>query len=707
MRSAILLFAFSVFTANCLMAQTAPQQQKTVPPPKAPQKRAPGAPPPVTPKAPPAETVKTGPGFDVRVLDRNIDPCTDFYEFACGKWVAANPIPADQASWGRFDELIERNRQILRAILEKGSQPDPKRSAVNQKIGDYYTSCMDEAAIEQKGTAPLKPELDRIAALTNVSEMPEELAHLHSIGVDAVFHFSSDQDFRDATQEIAEADQGGIALPDRDYYLKTDPKSVEIRQQYVAHVQKMFELMGEQVAQAATDAKTIMDIETELAKVSMDRVARREPTNIYHKMSTEQLQGLDPAFTWNRYLVGVQAPPVASLNVAVPDFFKGMNQLLGSVPLEQWKTYLRWQMLHSQAAVLPKAFVDENFNFFGKVLTGAKELQPRWKRCVRYTDGDLGEALGQPYVDETFGVEGKQRMLKMVMALEKALGTDIQNLPWMTAETKKQADVKLQHIANKIGYPDKWRDYTKLEIVRGDAMGNSLRANTFEFRRQLNKIGKPVDRQEWQMSPPTVNAYYNPQMNDINFPAGILQPPFFSTGVDDAVNFGAIGAVIGHELTHGFDDQGRQFDAFGNLRDWWTAVDAREFEKRTQCLVDEYSQFTAVDDVKLNGKLTLGENTADNGGLRIALMALLDTLDGKQAPPVDGFTPEQRLFLGWGQIWCESRRPELERMLATVDEHSSSKYRVNGVVSNMPEFQKAWGCKPAAPMVRQNACRVW
>jgi putative endopeptidase len=684
MRSAVLLAAFAVLTAN-IVAQTAPPQAKTAP----------------------AVPVKTTPGFDINALDRSADPCGNFYQFACGKWMASNPIPPDEASWGRFDELLERNREILRGILEQAAVPNLNRDALHQKIGDYYASCMDEPAIEQKGTAPLKPEFDRIAALKAPGELPQELAHLHTLGVNALFSFSSDQDYKDATQEIAEADQGGLGLPDRDYYLKDDAKSKEIRQQYIAHVTNMFKLLGEAPAQAAADAQTVMRIETELAKVSMDRTARRDPSNTYHKMTTAGLQQLAPSFTFATYLRDTATPPVTTVNVVAPDFFKGMNALLASVPLEQWKTYLRWHVLHGQAAMLPRKFVDEDFRFYGKVLTGAKELQPRWKRCVRYTDSDLGEALGQPYVAETFGAEGKQRTLAMVQALEKALGEDIQALPWMTPETKKQALDKLEHIANKIGYPDKWRDYSKLEIVRGDAMGNSLRANAFEFHRQLNKIGRPVDRKEWLMSPPTVNAYYNPQMNDINFPAGILQPPFFSNQMDDAVNFGAIGAVIGHELTHGFDDEGRQFDAFGNLHDWWTPQDAKAFEERTQCLVNEYGGFTAVDDVKLNGKLTLGENTADNGGLRIALMALLDTLGGKTVAPIDGFTPEQRLFLGWGQIWCENRRPEFSRMLATVDPHSPGQYRVNGVVSNMPEFQKAFGCKPQAQMVRQNACRVW
>jgi endothelin-converting enzyme/putative endopeptidase len=424
-------------------------------------------------------------------------------------------------------------------------------------------------------------------------------------------------------------------------------------------------------------------------------------------MPLSQLEALAPAFAWNRYLKAVDAPSIQSLNVATPEFFKGMQTLLNTQPLESWKTYLRWHLVHSSAALLPQAFVAENFNFYGKTLTGSKELKARWKRCVSFTDGDLGEALGQPYVELTFGPDGKQRMLEMVQALEKALGQDIEQLSWMTPETKKQALIKLEKVANKIGYPDKWRDYSKLEIARGDALGNSQRASVFEFNRQMAKIGKPVDKKEWFMSPPTVNAYYNPQQNDINFPAGILQPPFFDKRQDDAINFGAIGAVIGHELTHGFDDQGRQFDEKGNLRDWWTPADAKAFDQRSACLVNQYGNFVAVDDVKLNGKLTLGENTADNGGLRIALMALENTLKGKDAKLIEGFTPEQRLFLGWGQVWCENASDEMLRMQAQTDPHSFAKFRVNGTLMNMPEFQKAWGCKDGSPMVSKNACRVW
>jgi endothelin-converting enzyme/putative endopeptidase len=469
----------------------------------------------------------------------------------------------------------------------------------------------------------------------------------------------------------------------------------------------MFELLGDSPENAAAGAAAVMKIETELAKGSQDRVTRRDPVQTYHKMTEHELFSLCPFFDWPKYFSAMGAPSIESLNVVAPNFFRQVETTLVTNNLDDLKTYLRWHVAHSAAPLLPAAFVNENFAFYGKVLTGAKELRPRWKRCVDLTDSDLGEALGQKYVDLTFGVEGKQRTLKMVHAIENALKDDIGALSWMTPATKQQALIKLAAVANKIGYPDKWRDYSSVKIERDDALGDDRRATEFEVHRQLDKIGKPVDRSEWEMTPPTVNAYYNPQMNNINFPAGILQPPFYSNHIDDAINYGAIGAVIGHELTHGFDDEGRRFDADGNLRDWWTPEDAKAFEERAECFVKEYSSFVAVDSVHVNGKLTLGENTADNGGLRLAFMALMDTLKGKTVPKIDGFSQEQRLFLGWGQIWCESRRPEMERMLATVDPHSPSRDRVNGVVSNMPEFQRAFSCKTGQPMCPASRCRVW
>jgi putative endopeptidase len=646
-------------------------------------------------------------GFDASALDKSVDPCTDFYQFSCGSWLKNNPIPSDQAMWGRFNELNERNRAILRDILDKASVNDASRGAVDQKIGDYYASCMDEKAIEAKGLAPLKPQLDRINALKRKSDLPDVIAELHREGVDAFFAMSADQDYKDATQVIAIIDQGGIGLPERDYYFRADERSVELRKKYVAHVRKMFELLGDAPQKAAVEARTVMDFETALAKVSLDVTSRRDPSKIYHKMSSEELAKLAPNFTWVQYFKTADAPDIEHLNVAVPDFFKGLDTLIQQTSLNDLKTYLRWQLIHESAPMLPDKFVQENFNFFGRTLVGQKENRARWKRCVAYTNQDLGEALGIAYVERTFGTEGKERTLSMVRAIEQAMNVDLDQVDWMTPETKKAAHEKLEKIANKIGYPDKWRDYGKLEILRGDAMGNSSRANQFEFNRQMNKIGKPVDRQEWLMSPPTVNAYYNPQMNDINFPAGILQPPFFDKSRDETYNYGGIGAVIAHELTHGFDDEGRQFDASGNLREWWTAEDNKAFDQRGECFVKQYGDYVADGDVKLNGKLTEGENVADNGGLRLALMAAMSGLDDNNKGEMDGYTPEQRVFMGWGQIWCSNMTPEISRMLAQTDPHSLDKYRVNGTVSNMPEFQKAFGCKPGTPMVRQNACRVW
>jgi putative endopeptidase len=645
--------------------------------------------------------------FNADMLDKSVDPCTDFYAYSCGRWRAQNPIPGDQSSWGRFDELQDQGEAVEHSILEKYSANNPSRSVTETKIGDYYAACMDEGAIESAGLTPLQDEFKAIRALKSKQELAQEIIRLHREGVNVLFSFDSDQDYKDATQVIAEADQGGMGLPDRDYYLKDDAKSAELRKQYVAHVQKMFELLGDPSATAAAEAKAVMDIETALAKGALDVTSRRDPNKVYHRMSTQELSALNPAFDWNVYLKEIGAPPTQVLNVTEPEFFKHLDGILSTTSLEDWKTYLGWHVVHASARYLPAKFVNENFDFFSKTLEGTKELPPRWKRCVRRTGSDLGEALGQKYVEETFGPDGKARTLKMVQALEQSLGDDIDKLPWMGQETKKQARIKLAAVANRIGYPDKWRDYSSLKILRGEALGNSIRANEFEFQRQLDKIGKPVDKNDWPYPPQTVNASYNPQLNNITFPAGILQPPFFDKQADDGMNFGAIGAVIGHELTHGFDDQGSQFDAQGNLRDWWTEQDKKEFEKRTQCVVDEYSGFTAVDDLKLNGKLTLGENTADNGGMRIAFMALLSTLAGNQPAPIDGLTAQQRFFLGWANVWCENDTDEYLRLAVQTDPHSSARARINGVVSNMPEFRDAYHCKADAPMVSKNACRVW
>jgi predicted metalloendopeptidase len=694
--SAILLLA-----ASAALGQTA---QK---PDASPAKRAGNAK--SVPAAASAAPEHPAPKFDIANIDKTVDPCVDFYQYACGNWMKNNPIPGDQPIWLSFVEVYEHNLLVLRQILEKAAANDPRRSAVTQKIGDFYASCMDEAAVNKAGAAPLKPELDRIAAIKDKTQMLEVMAHEQLVGPNPLLGFGSSPDLHNADLTIAFIDQSGLSLPDRDYYLKDDAPTVAIRKAFVDHVTKMLTFMGQSPEQAAQSADTVLKIETELAKASMERTLRRDPKNRDHKMTVAEAEALAPNFHFDRYFAASGAPSFTELNVGNPDYFKSVNAVVESTPLDAWKTYMTWHMLNNAASWLSDNFVQQDFKF-QQAITGQKELPVRWKRCINATDNALGEALGQPYVDATFGAEGKARMLKMVDALENSLKGDITTLPWMTETTKKEALIKLAAIRNKIGYPDKWRDYSKLTVARGDLLGNIHRASEFESNRQLQKIGKPVDKQEWVMTPPTVNAYYSGNHNEIVFPAGILQPPFFDRTMDDAVNMGGIGLVIGHELTHGFDDQGRKFDPKGNLRDWWTAEDGKEFEQRASCVADEYSSFTAVDDLKLNGRLTLGENTADNGGARIALMALHDLMaQAKQDPnkKVDGFTPDQRFFLGFGRVWCQNTTPELSRMLVRVDPHSPGRWRVNGVVRNMPEFQKAFGCKAGQPMAPENACRVW
>jgi len=646
-------------------------------------------------------------GFDPTALDRSANPCVDFYQYACGAWMGSNPVPNDHSRWGRFDALQERNRTMLQNILETASAPSPARSAVDQKIGDFYAACMDEKTIDARGLAPLQADLARIRGLRDKAAVTDTVVRMYRAGFAPFFRFSSEPDAKDSTHVIAGLDQGGLGLPDRDYYFKTDEKSVKIRAQYLEHVQKMFELMGVAPASAASQAKAVIALETALAKDSLDRVSRRDPEKLYHKMTVKDLASLAPAFDWTKFFQGVGAPAIQSLNVDVPLFVKAFDAVLTATSLDDLKSYLTWNLLRDSTDVLPGKFEQESFNFYGKTLQGQKELAARWKRCVNLTDGQLPDALGCQFVEKTLGEEGMRRTHEMVNEIEKALAQDIQSIDWMTPKTKEQALVKLHAVINKIGSKEHWLDYASVKVARNDAFGNAERTSEFELQRQLAKIGKPLDKQDWEMSQPTVNAYYDPQENDINFPAGILQPPFWDNQMDDAVNYGAIGAVIGHELTHGFDDQGRQFDAQGNLRDWWTEEDAKAFDQRADCIVQQYGSFTAVDDVHLNGKLTLGENTADNGGLRLAYGALMDRLAGKEPPSRDGFTAEQRFFLGWGQIWCENRTDESARMRAQTDPHSPGKQRVDGVVSNMPEFQKAFACGAGQPMVRNPACRVW
>jgi putative endopeptidase len=653
---------------------------------------------------------KPAPGFSLDTIDKSIDPCVDFYQYACGNWIKNSEIPPDQSQWVSFVELRERNLAIERDILEKAAAGGAGRNAIDQKIGDFYGSCIDEKAADAKGIDALKPELDRIDAVKDKTSLIDEIAHAHLIGSSSLFAFYSQSDLHNADEVIAYIDQGGLTLPDRDYYLKDDDKTKGIRQHLTDYMTAVFTLAPNPGIGPAQSADTVLRIETALAKAQMDRTARRDPKTRDHKMSRADAIALGGNFHLDRFFQDVNAPAFTELNVANPEFFRQVNALLQSESLDSLKTYVRWHLLHAAAPWLSQPFVEANFKY-QQSLTGQKEIQARWKRCVSLTDRELGEALGQRYVDVAFPPESKARMLKMVDALEKSLDADIQNLSWMSEGTKKQAKIKLEAIRNKIGYPSVWRDYSSVEIKTGDLIGNIQRANEFEAKRDINKIDKPLDRTEWVMTPPTVNAYYNPPFNEIVFPAGILQPPFFDPKMDDAVNFGGIGLVIGHELTHGFDDQGRKYDPQGNLRDWWTAEDGKEFEKRVSCVADEYSNFVAVDDAHLNGRLTLGENTADNGGARIALAALermiAEDRTGQEGQKIDGYTPEQRFFLGFGRVWCEKSRPEILRMRVLTDPHSPGKYRVDGVVENMPEFQKAWGCKAGQPMVAENACHVW
>jgi endothelin-converting enzyme/putative endopeptidase len=607
--------------------------------------------------------------------------------------------------------VAEYNQRVLHMLLEKAATDASDRSPNEQKIGDYYASCMDQDAINHKGLAPLQPELDRIAALTSKEELTPVLAHDQLIGVNSLLSYGEQQDFKDARRQIAGVDQGGLGLPERDYYFRKGEAAEKTRKEYVQHIANVLKLMGEPESQAASDAQAVMQLETALAKVSMDVTSQRDPKNVYHLMPVTDLSGLTPDVAWTQFFKDTGTSPITELNVANPDFFKGLNELLASTSLPVIRTYLRWQLINSTPSeVLPKALDDEHFDFYGHKLSGQPEQPARWKRCVEATDGALGEALGQVYVAKEFPPSSKQATLQMVHDIEAAMDQDIDTLDWMSPKTKVRAKEKLHAVADKIGYPDHWRDYSKLVVVRGDAYGNATRATEFENRRELAKIGRPVDRGEFGMSPPTVNAYYNPSMNDINFPAGILQPPLYDPRATDAEDYGHIGAIVGHELTHGFDDEGRQFDGNGNLSDWWTAEDAKKFGERADCEVKEYGGFVAVDDAKVNGKLTLGENTADNGGLRLAYIAFLADAKRKNidlSQKQDGYTPLQQFFLGYGQNWCGATRPEQLRVQVQTDPHSPRQFRVDGVVQNMPEFGQAFGCKVGQPMMPANHCRVW
>ena len=645
--------------------------------------------------------------FNVSSLDRKADPCEDFYQFACGGWLAKNPIPPDQSDWGRFNELAERNRALLRGILEKAADKSAKNPEEDAKLGAYYASCMDEKTVNALGAAPLKQDLADINAMKDSRDISAEIARLYSNGLTSLFHFGSVQDSKDATSVIAEVDQGGLGLPDRDYYLRTDAGSAEMRAKYLDHMKKLFALAGYDEAASSAAANAAMRFETALAEFSMDKVERRDPEKTYHKASVQELYALAPGMDWGGFFRAAGAPRIVSINLASPEFLKQACALIKTGRLEDWKTYLSWKLLNSRAELLSQDFVDEDFYFYGKTLSGARELHPRWKRCVAQTDDGMGDMLGRRFVEQAFSAKAKASALEMVANIEKALLRDINGQDWMAAKTRELAAQKLAAIENKIGYPDKWRDYSGLVVIPGDWMGNFIRAKVFETRRQLAKIGKPLDRGDWDMSAPTVNAYYDPSMNSINFPAGILQPPFFDADMDPAMNYGGIGGVIAHEMTHGFDDEGRKFDAKGNMADWWTASDAKEFDARSSCFVNEYSSFTVAGNLPVNGRLTLGENTADNGGLRLALMALSDNSVIKPEKPVDGFTQEQRVFLGWAQVWCNNYTEASLRLQVLTDPHPPAENRVNGVMVNMPEFSRAFSCRKGQAMTSENPCHVW
>jgi putative endopeptidase len=649
-------------------------------------------------------------GFDINSLDKTCEPCKDFYQFANGGWIQKNPVPAAFPSWGRFNELNEKNRDTLRQILEESaSNPKAAKGSSEQKIGDYYASCMDEARIEKDGLKPLEPALIRINNIEDVRGLQDEIARLQGDGVNVLFDFHSTEDARDAARMIAEASQAGMGLPDKDYYFKDDARMKNVRDEYVKHIARMFELMGDDAARARTAAQVAMSIETKLAEGAMTAVEQRDPNALYNKMSLAQLKSLTPNFSWDAYLKQVGAGMANEINITQPKFFKGLDQMLTAVPLSDWKTYLRWRLISFAAPALPARFVEENFNFNGKVLTGSKELLPRWKRCVSLTNGVLGEAVGQVYVKKNFSPEAKRRVLEMVSNLKAVLRSHLATMEWMGADTRKAANAKLDTFLDRIGYPDKWRDYSALEVDRGPFALNRMRAIRFDFNRQIGKIGKARDRNEWPFSPAIVNAFYNSTNNTITFPAGILQPPFFDPQADDAINYGGIGSVIGHEIIHGFDDEGSQFDADGNLKNWWTADDRKNFEARASCVEKQFNGFQVEENLYTNGKLVLGESIADLGGLTIAYAAYQKSLAGKERQVLDGFTPEQRFFLGYAQVWGGNVRPEFARLLTQADPHPLPRFRVNGPLSNMPQFAQAFECKASDQMVRPDGdrCKIW
>jgi endothelin-converting enzyme/putative endopeptidase len=647
------------------------------------------------------------PSLDTKFMDKTADPCANFYQYACGNWNKLNPIPSDQARWDVYSKVSDDNSRLLWGLLDKYSQPAGERTANEQKIGDLFHACMDTTAVDKAGTKPLAASLKQIADLQSIHDVAAYAGIQQRAGVRVLFDFDASPDLDNSSMTMADLGAGGLGLPDRDYYSKTDAKSQEIRRRYVEHVAKMLQLAGESSIDAQGDAAAIMQIETALAAKSLTRVEKRDPYNLKHKLTADQLQQSTPDFDWDDFLAKLGAPAFESLNVEEPKFFDELNQQLRNGKMSAWRAYFRWHLLHSEAAYLSAPFEQESFTFYGKYLQGTPQLPPRWKKCTRIVDRQLGDALGQVFVAQTFSPNTKAEVLSMTKQIEAEMEADIQSLTWMSDATKKEALRKLAAIVNKIGYPDHWRDYSSVTITPGSFAGDVAAASEFETHRELNKIGKAVDRTEWQMSPPTVNAYYDPQTNDINFPAGVLEPPLFDPKLDSAPNYGNTGATIGHELTHGFDDEGRQFDAEGNLKAWWTAADAKAFEERVACVRNQYAQYVVVDNIHINSSLTLGEDVADLGGTLLAYLAWKHATMGQDLKPVEGMTPDQRYFVGMAQWACGDARPEVKRMHAITDPHSPDEFRINGVVADLPQFGAAFGCKVGQPMMRENACRVW
>ena len=648
-------------------------------------------------------------GFDLTRMDKTADACTDFFQFANGNWVKETKIPASESRWGSFNILAENNRSILKGILESAAaDASAAKGSDTQLIGDFYHSCVAEDAIERAGARPLMPYLREIEKIRTRDDLVREIAKLHNLGIGVAFGFGGGPDLKDSKMNIANAGQGGLSMPNRDYYVDGAPKFRENRDKFREYMQKMFMLLGANEEDARKNAFTVMRIQTELAYASLRRVELRDPDKRYHKMSVEEASAITPNFSWTEYMALRGAPKVDSLNVGQPDFFKEFNSMLGKISIEEWKTYLKWMAIDDAAPLLSKAFRDAKFDFYGRYLQGRKEQQPRWRQCVQATDGNVGEALGQEYVKQAFKPDAKKRMEELIDNLFTAMRNRIDNLEWMSDDTKTQALAKLLSFKRKIGYPDKLRGYKGLEIGRGSYIENSLHSAQFQIKRNLEDIGQPVDPTRWFMTPPTVNAYYSPLQNEIVFPAGILQPPFFNAEADDAVNYGSIGAVIGHEVTHGFDDQGSRFDAEGNLKMWWTPEDRKQFDERAACVVNQFNGYEVQPKLFMDGKLTLGENIADLGGLTISYDAYENSLSQNGRPdPIDGFTPEQRFFLGWAQVWATKSTQEVERLQVSTDPHALARWRVNGPLSNMPQFARAFGCKSGSPMVRKDYCQIW